>query len=242
MKVAIHQPHYFPWIGYFDKMAKVDIFVLADQVQLEKPSPMIRNRVLNDYGEIKYLTISGEMKDFLSKQYRDIKTNNIPDWKNGQLKAVKNYYRKAPAAKEIFPIFEDYLKNDYSTICAWTCASIELIRNLLNIKTPLFYQSHVGYDRTSKKSDLALAICKALEADIYFSGRGASVEYLDREKFAKNEVTIIFQDFKKLIYDQVNAREFVSGLSILDLLFNYGIEESRELFWKNVKDSNEFGE
>ena len=242
MKVAIHQPHYFPWVGYFDKMAKVDLFVLADQVQLEKPSPMIRNRVLGDNGEIKYLTISGDMKDFLSKSYRDIKAKNVSDWTSGQLKAIKNYYRKATAAKEILPLVEDFLNNDYSTICAWTCASIFLIRKLLNINTPLMFQSQINYDRTSKKSDLALALCNALGADTYLSGRGGSVEYLDREKFAKNGVKIIFQDYQHLIYDQINTREFIPGLSTLDLLFNCGIEKSRYLFWANVKNSNDFGE
>lgn len=240
MKVAIHQPHYFPWLGYFDKMAKADVFVLLDQVQLEKNSLMLKNRILDKNGEVKFITISGETKGFLGREYRDILTKDVDVWKSRQMNAMRDYYRKAAFSKEIIPLLEEFFKQDLPTICQWTCGSIEWVRKLLGITTPLIYQSDVEYDRESRRSDLVYAICKAIGADTYFSGRGASVEYLDRERFAENGVSIVFQDFQHPVYPQCNSTEFVPGISVLDLLFNCGIEESRRIFWENVNSTHEF--
>ena len=241
MRASIHQPHYFPWVGYFDKMAKADVFVLLDEVQFEKGSPMNRNRVLDPAGDVKYLTISGETKSFLDREYRDLPTKDAAVWTARQLSALENYYRRAKHRKEILPVLEEFFQQEHETVCQWVCASIELGRQLLNVKTPVIYQSDVDYDRTCKKSDLVYAICNSLGADTYFSGRGGSVQYLDREKFAANGVSIVFQDFTHPIYEQCHEGEFVPGVSVLDMLFNCGIEETRRIFWENVKSTCEFG-
>lgn len=237
---AIHQPHYFPWLGYFDKLAKADVFVLLDQVQFEKGSQMIRNRIIDTNGVPKYLTISADTDSFLEREYREINVKDSEKWTYKQLAMIENYYRKASAKSEILPFIQEFLSERYATVCQWTCASIKLICQLLDIKTPLIYQSETVYDRNSKKSDLVLAICRALYADTYFSGRGASVNYLDREKFAMNNINIVFQDFTHPVYPQINTAEFIPGVSTLDLLFNCGIEESRRIFWENVHSSHEF--
>ena len=85
-----------------------------------------------------------------------------------------------------------------------------------------------------------MEICKALGADTYFSGCGASLEYLNREKFNENNVKIIFQDFTHPVYPQIHTTEFVPGISILDMLFNCGIEETKRIFWENVRSTHEF--
>ena len=161
MKAANHQPHYFPWIGYFDKMAKADTFVILDQVQFEKGSQMVRNRVLDGNGEIKYITISGDTKDFLNREYRELLTKDVEGWTARQMNALRNYYRKAKYQAEILPLLEQLFQKDFKTICEWTCASMELVRELLEIKTPLIYQSDIQYDRDNKRSDLVYAICNA---------------------------------------------------------------------------------
>lgn len=242
MKVSIHQPHYFPWLGYFDKMAKADAFVLLDQVQLEKNSLMLKNRILDKNGDVKFITISGETKGFLGREYRDILTKDANVWKSRQMNAMRDYYRKAAFSKEIIPFLEEFFKPDLSTVCQWTCASIEWVRKLLDISTPLLYQSDLDYNRESRRSDLVYAVCKAIGADTYFSGRGASVEYLDREKFKENNVKIVFQDFRHPVYTQCNSKEFIPGISVLDMLFNLGVEECRRVFWENVNSTHEFNE
>ena len=74
MMVAIHQPHYFPWLGYLAKMASVDKFILMDTVQLEKRSYMLRNRVVDPDGKVRYLNISCEKHNHYEKEYREIES------------------------------------------------------------------------------------------------------------------------------------------------------------------------
>ncbi len=242
MRVAIHQPHYFPWLGYFDKMAKADVFVLLDEVQFEKNSYMARNRIIDPRGDLKYLIITIDKKGYCEKKYSEINTVNNEAWRRKNLALLTEYYRKAPFHQEIIPYLSDFYQGYYETVCEWTVASILLIKNLLNIKTELVYQKNIVYDRSNKKSDMDMEICKSLNADTYLSGRGASLEYLNRERFAENGIKIVFQNFSHPIYPQINTSTFVSGISILDMLFNCGIEESRCIFWENVKKTNEFKE
>lgn len=233
MKVAIHQPHYFPWLGYFDKLAKVDQFILLDEVQFEKGSQMIRNRVIDSQGNIKYLTIMGETKGFLGKKYRDLQTKENTVWKKRQVDALENYYRRSRFQEEALEIIKKFFSADYSTICEWTCNSIHLMCQLLEIKTKIVLQSEISYDRESKKSELVLSLCEAVNADAYVSGRGASVNYLDRTQFQNRGIAIEFQEFVHPIYQQVQSEGFVPGLSVLDILFNLGVKEMRNVFWEH---------
>lgn len=240
MKVAIQQPHYFPWIGYFDKMAKVDLFVLLDEVQLEKRSPMTRNRVLGPGGSVEYISVAANQRGHRGKRYNEILISDDSSWKKKNLSQLQEYYRKAPFYEEILPILQQFYCADWGTLCEWSVSSIQMLKELLEIPTQLVYQKDVSYDRSNKKSDLILDLCIHVNADLYVAGRGASVQYLDREAFEKNRIKIVFQDFQHPVYPQANAPEFVSGISALDMLFNCGIKKTRDLFWENVRNSREF--
>lgn len=239
MIVGIHQPHYFPWVGYFDKIAKSSAFVLLDQVQFEKGSMMNRNRVIDNNGEIKYLTVSIDTNNHLNREFKELKTKDNQAWIMKQKCLLANYYRKAPAYKEIMDLLDSFFEMECQTVCQWTCESIILITNLLEIRTPLVYQSEINYNRDCKKSNLVLAICKSINATTYLSGKGASVDYLDREQFAENNVRIVFQNFAHPLYHQINSKEFIPGVSILDMLFNCGVEKTKEVFWKTIEEERE---
>ena len=240
MKAAIHQPHYFPWIGYFDKMAKSDVFVLLDQVQCVKRSQMLRNRIINTNGELQYITITSDTNGFLEKEYREIPAVDNDAWTKTHYNRLSSYYRNTVGYQELMPILEKFYRNDYKTVCEWTVASVFLLKEIFEIDTKIIMQSDVQYDHSNKKSDMIRAICQSIGADIYFSGRGASVEYLNRKKFSENGITIIFQEFSHPIYHQRNTKSFIPGISSLDFLFNCGIEESRRIFWRNVRSTHEF--
>lgn len=237
MKVAIHQPHFFPWLGYFDKMAKVNKFILLDEVQFEKGSQMIRNRVISNDGTIKYISISADTKGFLERKYRDIEVKNLDQWRTKHISALSNYYRKADYVDEIMSLLVDFYQQNFRTLNEWTCDSIRLVREILGVSTPMVFQSEIDYNRNSKKSELVLSLCEAVGADFYISGKGGSIGYLNAEEFLKHGVGIEYQSFEHPVYHQCNSPSFISGVSVLDLLFNCGIEKSKSIFWDNVDNS-----
>lgn len=151
MMIAIHQPHYFPWLGYLAKMASVEKFILMDTVQLEKRSYMHRNRIVNLKGEIKYLNILAEKHNHFEREYRDIRTKDFEEWTGRQKGILIDAYKKSPWFDEIWnaisPIF--HVKNEF--LCDTTINSIKIVRDILDIKTPMILQSCVEVDESLKK-------------------------------------------------------------------------------------------
>ncbi len=239
MIVGIHQPHYFPWMGYFDKMAKSDKFILLDDVQLEKGSYMYRNRILNSQGKIIYLTISGEKHGFLDKQYREILSTNDSEWLEKHINEIYRAYSSSPFFNEIWSSIEDLFATKENTICDYCVRSIIRIKDLLDIPTLIVMQSELPSDDTMRKNDLVINLCKTIGADRYLSGNGAR-KYTDEQSFQDAGIILRYQSFNPIEYDQMHSQEFVPGLSILDVLFNCGIEKTKQLFWKSIEEGSEF--
>lgn len=233
MKVAIHQPCYFPWIGYFDKMAKVDKFVLLDEVQLQDRSYMFRNRLITTSGNIKYLTISYIKKDYMKYKYNEIKINNQIDWQRNHLNFIITNYKKTFFFDEIREIIQIIFEKRYIHLNDVCIDIINILKKILNINTEIIIQSSLNYDKNAKKNNLNLNICEILNATEYLSGEGGK-KYMEINPFEKNNIQVVFQEFQHPIYEQINSKEFIPGISILDMLFNCGIDKSREIFWNNV--------
>lgn len=235
MMVAIHQPHYFPWLGYLAKMASVEQFILLDMVQLEKSSYMIRNRITDLDGNIKYLTISAEKHGFLEKEYREIRTKEFAIYTNRQKNLICDAYKKCDYFDQVWDVILPIFREEHEFLCDVTIHSINILREIFGINTPLVMQSDIEVNDNAKKGELVLELCKAVGADAYYAGRGASTQYLDIEEFDREGVHVVYQNFCHPVYEQIGNHSFMSGLSALDLLFNCGIEKSRELFWDSVK-------
>lgn len=239
MIVGIHQPHYYPWMGYFDKMAKSDVFILLDDIQLEKGSYMYRNRIINEYGKIAYLTISGDKHGFLERSYKDILSTNDADWLEKHAQIIERSYSKSPYFNEVWENIHDLFETQEITICAYCVRSVLRIKDLLGIKTKIVMQSDLQFDESKKKNELVVNLCKAIEADKYLSGNGAR-KYTNDLSFEEAGIQLQYQQFSPPIYDQIHTQEFVSGLSMLDLLFNCGLTKANILFWETKNKGKEF--
>ena len=238
MKVAIHQPHYFPWMGYFDKMAKVDKFIIMDDVQLEDSSVMVRNKFLENTWVEKILSLNVDKKGYLEKKCREI---NLKDWQKVRKKHSKFLYynyKNAPYFNEIWEKISCIFEKNYELLIELQMDIIMIFIELLNIKTEIVFQSSLKYDIETKKNDLVLELCQKIEADVYLSGNGAK-KYMDDSTFLKNNIKVIYQKFKYPEYKQFSSLEFIPNLSILDMFFNLGIIESNKVFWKNVEEGRE---
>lgn len=233
MKVAIHQPHYFPWLGQMDKMAKSDAFVFLDDVQLTIKSNMYRNRLLKVNGDVDYITIAACKHGYREKAFRQIDLNSAVDWQKAHLSFLDNHYRKAPFYNEIMDKITLFFHGCFNTVLEASLASTSLVMEMLDIHTPTVLQSSLNYERGAQNSDLMLSICEVMNADVYLSGNGAR-KYMRVEDFLEKGVAVEFQEFTHPSYSQVNTNEFVPNLSSLDILFNLGIEQTRIKFWENV--------
>lgn len=241
MKIAIHQPHYFPWLGYLDKMSKVDQFILLDQVQLEKGSYMYRNRIVDATSEIKFLTVSADKHGFLEKPYSEILTKDQDTWKMKQAALLKNIYEDCTHFEEVWEQISAIFDKEHVFLCDIAIRSIEILCQMLQIKTPMVQQSQMYFDDSVKKNDLVLELCRSVGASCYLSGNGAR-KYTDEQSFADAGVQLRYQVFCQPQYPQLHNLEFIPGLSTLDMLFNCGVAETRRIFWENVNCTNEIGD
>lgn len=241
MRIAIHQPHYFPWLGYLDKMAKVDKFVLLDDVQLTDKSNMFRNKFLSKSGKDKYLTVCFTKKGYMEKPYREVELNKSINWQKDHINFILDNYKKSNYFEEIWERISPLFNKEYRYLCDVSIDSLLLLKEIFGISTEIIFQSNLSYDIQSKKNDLVIDICKVMNANQYLSGNGAR-KYMKLDLFEENNINVAYQQFEHPIYSQCNSVNFMPNLSALDILFNCGIEKSREIFWNNVKCTCEFRE
>lgn len=236
--VASHQPHFFPWLGYLDKMAKSDAFIINDVAQLEKKSPMVRNRILDCRGVERYINIAVNKADCYEVQNRQVQ---LFDWGATRIRLrnlLQDAYRKAAFFAEIWPQIEEILDAEYTTLLEIDMATIEWMRNCLDIHTPLILNSSLDCESGMDKSERVAIKVAAVGGTVYLSGNGAR-KYMDFEAFEDRNIRVVYQKFSYPVYPQFSSTAFVPNLSAMDLLFNCGIQASREIFWNNVRAGGE---
>lgn len=238
MKAAIHQPHYLPWLGYMDKMAKADKFIILDEVQLTDRSPMVRNKFLGFNGKEEMLSLSIQKKGYREKMAKDIKLFEIRQVQDRHRKYFEYNYKRAAFYEEIMGQLQPIFEKPYENLIDIEMDTVLMIKRCLGIQTQLIYQSELSYERQSRKSDLMQALSSAVGADIYISGNGAR-KYMDEESFAREGIRVAYQKFSYPVYSQFGKKEFVPNLSSLDMLFHLGIEEAGKVFWDNVEKGKE---
>ena len=177
MKIAIHQPEHFPYMGFFQKMEAADMFVILDDVQFTKGNFQHRNRLLNNMGKEEWFTIPLEKKPH-HKKIKDIKTNDTTEWRDKIVKQfLRNHTLISNLRYEILDLRDIYSSSNLIDI---NLASIDLCRKKLNIDTPLLLSSELNIK--TKGSQKLSDICNELNATEYISGQGAK-SYLDSKIF-----------------------------------------------------------
>jgi hypothetical protein len=224
MLVAIHQPEYFPWLGYFEKMIRADVFVLLDQVQFSKGNYQNRNHIKGPAGT-QWLTIP-----VIQRLGQKINEVVIADqhWPAKHWQSLISCYSRARHFDEISPLFADFYRQPGERLIDHTVRALRLTATLLGIEKNWILASELNVD--GRKSDLVLNICRQLGASTYYSGRTGST-YLDHEKFLKAGIDIKVQSFVHPHYEQLfmDGLGFIPNLSVLDLLFNCGPESGNLL-------------
>jgi hypothetical protein len=231
-KVAMHQPNYVPWLGYFYKMAKCDYFVYLDGVQYPRgQSFAARNRIKTTNGAA-FLTIPvrsthGHEGKVL---YSEIECADSK-WKDKHLKTIEFNYKRARYFPEIFSLYETQLKKT-ERFMDININLIEAFANYLDIKSERLKLSQI-LPHFGQKTQLIIDICKRLGANIYLSGEGGGRDYNDPVLLTEHNIQLEYTNFNHPEYQQLWG-EFVSHLSVIDLLFNHG-PASKEILFYDLK-------
>jgi hypothetical protein len=220
MIVAIHQPHYLPWLGYLHRMAQVDLFILLDHVQFERRNYQNRSRIRND-GEAHWLTVPVLQRSQKERIVEKLIDNRDPrPWGSIHFSTLRHAYREAEHFSTYAGSLRNILEARWQNLADLDRAMLDLLRDAFDIRTPLARSSELGVD--AAKSDLILKLCRAAGADALLAGFGGSRDYLDAEAFAREGVRIEWHDFKHPTYKQCGEQPFIPGLASIDLLFNCG--------------------
>lgn len=232
------QPTYIPWLGYFDLLDAVDKFIFLDDVQLEKRSWQIRNRIKTSHGEL-YLTVPIRMTK--SRNQLMINEAIIDDeisWRKKHLKSIFLNYKKSTCFDEIFPFLERLIRNEISKLCDLNANIILAISNKIGINTKFMFSSNLKHV-LNKKTLRLISICKEVGCNEYLSPQGAAAYIeinLPGRKFSENKIDLFYQNYEHPIYDQLYFK-FLPFMSILDLLFNRGFAEALKIIRSGRRQS-----
>ena len=233
MILTAHQPVYLPWLGLFHKIALAETFVYFDQVQYLPKDWMNRNKIRTKSGSI-WLTVP-----VLRKGYRDLKTseieiNNSINWQKKHLRSISLNYKKSPYFENYIPFFEDVYSRKWKFLGELNEYMLKWFLDELGIKVNFLNANDFKFQ--GEKSSLILNMCKELNASTYIFGT-LGKDYANVHEFEKNNVKLIFQDYNHPKYSQLYS-EFVSHLSIIDLLFNHGPKSLEIILSNNISQKS----
>ena len=217
--VGIHQPNYLPYLGFFDKMAKSDIFVIYDDAQFNKREFQHRNRI-RVFDGWKWLTVPVEKEEIHIKEIKIINEpqKNKPNWSKIHFREIHANYAKT----EYFGVYEDELRRiyerRYDKLVDLNISLIKFLMKAFDIDVKIVYASDFGFKTNSSQKNLDLV--EAVGGDVYLSGPMGR-DYLDVSLFEKKGIKVEFQDFKHPVYKQ-RYEGFVPNMAAIDALFNVG--------------------
>jgi len=220
MIVTIHQPQYLPWLGYFNKAYQADIFIILDNVQFKKNDWQNRNRIRTSQG-CQWLTVP-VLHDH-GQAINKVKLNNTTHWRKAHFNALLMNYGKAPFFKNYIDFFESMYNKEWEYLADINIGFIEQIIQWLRIETRIVKSS--DYSVTEDSTQRLIDLCKQFDATTYISGSDGE-KYMDIKKFEENDIRLEVQDYQHPVYPQLwtggNNDNFISHMSVIDLLFNYG--------------------
>ena len=222
MIVSIHQPNYLPWLGYFNKIARSNVFVIFDDVQFpigKKGFFGNRNQIKTNSSQL-WLTVP-VLDRSKCKNFNEIKIN-YNGWNEKHIRNIENFYRKSEYFDVYYKDIENLLLQEYDNFSELSTKLITYFMNIMDIDTKLVYSSEICKDVDLTGMDKIFYILEQLKADTYISSDGpGSRRYIKEEDFNDKNIKLIWQNFEHPTYKQMYG-DFISHLSIIDLLFNCG--------------------
>jgi len=218
MKIAVMQPYFFPYIGYFQLMKAVDEFIVYDKIQFSKRSWINRNRILMNGKDI-LITVPLH-KDF---DFLDIKERYLADnWvvvRVKMLNKIREAYRKAPFFGQVFPLIQKCIEFDEKNLFSFILNSMRHVADYCEIKSKILITSSIPHNEKLKSEKRIISICKSRNADTYINPIGG-LQLYTKDVFEKAGIKLYFLRTSEIQYQQFKNK-FVPLLSIIDtMMFN----------------------
>lgn len=230
-KLAIHQPNFAPWLGYFLKMAQADSFVLLDDVQFSKGSYTPRVRIHEKlFDGNQWLTIPTK-KHSITTAISEIQLDRSQDIEASLLNKIHTVYGKTDYFHQVIGEIEALIQNLKETelLVDFNQKFIDWFRSVLDINTALEYSSQL--EKADSSEQVILQICRSKKASIYISGQGGR-SYIDLKAFNRYDIGVEFVDYGNSIKNRFpKSVDFhLSNKSILSWLMLIPREEIRQIF------------
>lgn len=225
-RIAVMQPYFLPYLGYFQMVNAVDQFVIYDDIQYTKQSWFNRNRfLLND--KTQYFTIPLKKdSDFLNVNEREVS----PDYQYQKEEMMNRFilaYKKAPFFEQVYPLVQDILNCDERNLYHFVRYSFDSVCDYLKIDTEVIPSSRLNGEENLSGKERLIDICKILGANHYINLPGGRALY-DKKDFEEEGIQLSFIDPVFTEYVQFGGK-FIPGLSILDVMMFNSVEEIREM-------------
>jgi len=228
MIVSIHQPNFLPWFGYFAKIVRSDVFVILDNVQFTKGGFSNRVKIKSKNGEGVWLTVPVKVSEGTFRNINEIQIDYTKKWEKDIENKLRDFYKKAPFVNNTLQHFVDlFSAKTYSSLGELNTTLILDIIDLLGLRRKTLIAGAMDLPKISN-NELLIEIIKRIGGDTYLSGLGGK-KYMDEELYYNAGIKIIYNDVTVPEYEQVNGPAFVPNLSIIDMLFNIGIEGTKQL-------------
>lgn len=244
MKIAVMQPYFFPYLGYFQLIKAVDKFILYDKVAYIKKGWVNRNRIgmVNDMDRMIVVPVLNASSN---KLIQEVKIDNSQNWAEKILQLIYFNYKKSSHFEEVFHVIEGLLNNEYDTIGEVNAATTIGVARFLDIPTEIIadtsdfaeMESHLedgtygeffaGELVPERKTARVVEICRKEKAETYVNPIGGT-ELYDKDEFRTYGINLEFVKMHPVEYPQF-TKEFIPGLSILDVLFHNGKEKTKLL-------------
>jgi hypothetical protein len=219
--VAIHQPNFFPWLGYFDKIRRADIFIFLDAVDYPRSGSggmgSWTNRVrLNVQKEAKWVTCPVK-RAALGVPINRIQIDDQQPWRPKLLRTLEANYRRAPRYSEAMAVLEPLISSTTANLAAFNITAIKTIAGVLGLTARFLCQSDLSAEGTS--TELLASLVHAAGGDSYLAGGGAA-GYQQDDVFSRRNIGVVYQGFSPQPYGEEN--QFLPGLSVIDYLMHDG--------------------
>lgn len=237
--LAIHQPDFFPWLGFFHKVSLVDLFYLFDHVQVPRGKGYHSRVKILFQEDDRWLTIPIIKSGRSDQSYSEAIIDNSQDYEKSHLGILQQAYSSTPHYDEVIEVVENNYVQGFDKLAEFNINFIKDVSDILELDTDFVRTSDIAkengelYDLDG--NDLVLELAKLSQCNKYISGTGCK-DFIRPDTFESVGIEFIFQKFEHPVYRQIGSAEFIPGLSIIDAAMHMGWDEIKKIFRKQSLD------